>query len=399
MWRRAWVEVDLDALSDNYKTIRAMLSPKTKLCCVIKANAYGHGALTVATLYESLGADYFAVSNIEEALELRLGGITLPILVLGYTSPESAALLAKYRITQCVFSLDYARALSKEVERAGVLIDIHVKLDSGMGRIGFPIRSEESLLKSLEEITEAISLAGLRHEGIFTHFAKSDMGDEGRDFTKAQLSAFERMISLLAARGITFAIRHAANSAAICDYPESAFDMVRAGIVLYGYPPSSALVNTPSLRPALSLKSVLDMTKPLSKGESVSYGGDFVASEGRTVATVPIGYADGLWRSLAREGLYPEVRGKRAPIIGRVCMDQCMLDVSHIENAAVGDVVTVYGDPAEPIDALAERCGTIPYELICSLGERLPRVYLKSGEIVAIKDRILPEERDFSNII
>ncbi len=392
MWRRAWVEVDLDALSDNYRVIRSALAPETKLCCVIKANAYGHGALTVASLYETLGADFLAVSNIEEALELRLGGITLPILILGYTSPESAKVLAEQDISQCVFSKDYAKALSEEAEKSGVAVKIHIKLDSGMGRIGFPVRSEEALRRSVDEITETIALPRLCREGIFTHFAKSDMGKDGRAFTEMQLSYFRRALALLKARGITFPIRHAANSAAFCDYPDAAFDMVRAGIVLYGYPPSSDVEHLPSIRAALSLKSILDMIKPLPVGESLSYGGDYIADTERTVATVPIGYADGLWRSMAGEGLYPTVRGKRARLVGRVCMDQCMLDVSEIPDAAVGDVVTVFGSQGEPIDTLAERIGTIPYELICALGERLPRVYLKKGKIVTIKDRILPEE-------
>lgn len=392
MWRRAWVEVDLDALADNYRVIRGALAPRTKLCCVIKANAYGHGALTVASLYESLGADFLAVSNVEEALELRLGGVTLPILILGYTSPESARALAEHRISQCVFSLDYARALSREAEAAGVMVDIHIKIDSGMGRIGFPVRSCETFSRAIDEIAVAASLPRLRREGIFTHFAKSDMGERGRAFTEGQLADFRKTLRALEARGITFPIVHAANSAAICDYPDATFDMVRAGIVLYGYPPSDGLNTSLPVRPALSLKSILDMVKPLAVGESLSYGGDFVAERETLVATVPIGYADGLWRSMAANGLYPTLRGHAARVIGRLCMDQCMLDVSEIPDAALGDVVTVFGGDAEDASSLAARNGSIAYELICALGERLPRVYYRSGEIVAIKDRILPEE-------
>ena len=392
MWRRAWVEIDLDALTDNFRAIRRMLSPNTKLCCVIKANAYGHGALTVASLYEALGADFLAVSNIEEALEVRLGGITLPILILGYTSPEEAGALAGYGITQCVFSLDYAKALSREAEKAGVTVKAHIKLDSGMGRIGFPIGPLSPLEDSLSEIVTAVSLPALSCEGVFTHFAKSDMGEAGRAYTEEQLRCFRHALALLSERGVTFGTVHAANSAALCDYPDAAFDMVRAGIVLYGYPPSSETVGLPPLRPALSLKSVLDMIKPLAVGQSVSYGGDFVADTPTAVATVPIGYADGLWRGMSVKGLNPTVAGKPCPVIGRICMDQCMLDVSDAPDAALGDVVTVFGAGGEAIDALAERLGTIPYELICALGERLPRVYYRSGEAVAIKDRILPEE-------
>lgn len=392
MWRRAWVEIDLDALAYNYRVIRHTLAPDTKLCCVIKANAYGHGALTVASLYETLGADYLAVSNIEEALELRLGGITLPVLILGYTSPESARVLADHGISQCVFSAEYARALSYEAQRAGVTVKAHIKIDSGMGRIGFPVCTQESLESSLDEIVKVASMPSLIMEGIFTHFAKSDMGEAGRSYTERQISSFRQVIDSLKARGVAFSITHAANSAALCDYPDAAFDMVRAGIVLYGYPPSFDVRNLPPLKQALSLKSILDMIKPVSVGQSLSYGGDFVADCEKTVATVPIGYADGLWRGMSVKGLYPTVRGKSAEVIGRICMDQCMLDVSEIPEAAVGDVVTVFGLGGEEIDRLAARIGTIPYELICALGERLPRVYYRSGEMVAIKDRILPEE-------
>ena len=386
MWQRAWVEIDMDALRDNYRAVRGALDTKCKLCCVVKANAYGHGAVVIASLYEHLGADFLAVSNIEEALELRLGGITLPILILGYTDPKSAYLLAANNISQCVFSLDYAKALSNEAKRADVSLKIHLKLDSGMGRIGFSLLGEGVI----DEIASALSLPCLVREGVFTHFAKSDMGNEGKAYTKAQLSRFLSAVSALEARGFTFPIRHAANSAAICDYPEACLDMVRAGIVLYGYHPSAMLANTLSLRPALSLKSVVDMVKVIGVGESVSYGGSFVAKCPTAIATVPIGYADGLWRSMAQNGLYPTVRGRAARLVGRVCMDQCMLDVTAIEGVLVGDLVTVFGNGGEAVSSLADRLGTIPYELICALGERLPRVYFENGEIVTIKDRILP---------
>ena len=390
MWRRAWVEIDIGALQDNFLAVRRTIASSCKLCCVVKANAYGHGAVVVASLYERLGADFLAVSNIEEALELRFGGITLPILILGYTAPESAMMLAANNISQCVFSLDYAEALSREAKKANVTVKIHVKLDSGMGRIGFPVRDGAQFEKNIDEIVTALSLDNLCREGIFTHFAKSDMGDEGDEFTKRQFDRFQAAIEALKTRGYTFLIRHAANSAAILDHPDTCLDMVRAGIVLYGYAPSGDVRRSLSLRPALSLKTVIDMVKVMEVGESVSYGGRFVASEPTTIATVPIGYADGLWRGMGDLGLYPVVKGQKTALVGRICMDQCMLNLTNAENACVGDTVTVYGTGGESIEALALRCGTIPYELICALGERLPRVYFENGEIVAIKDRILP---------
>lgn len=380
-FRRAWVEVDLDALEENFKAVRRTLSPDTKLCCVIKANAYGHGALTVASLYESLGADFFAVATVEEALELRLGGISRPILILGYTPPEAVKKLAEYDISQCVFSLAYAQALSQKAESLGVSVKIHIKLDSGMGRIGFSLRSDAAFSRSIGEVAAASSLPGLVREGIFTHFAKSDMGKAGEDYTREQIALFEKAIDSLSARGITFPICHAANSAAIFDYPEANFDMVRAGIVLYGYPPSSAVKGLPALKPALALKTVVDMVKSISAGESVSYGGDYIADGERVIATLPIGYADGLWRSVGNIALRPKVLGKDAFLVGRVCMDQCMLDVTAIEGVKVGDEVTVFGGDGESLEALAERLGTISYELICALGVRLPRVYTRGQKL------------------
>lgn len=390
MWKRAWVEVDLDALKENYIAVRRVIPHKTKLCCVVKANAYGHGAPVVAALYETLGADFLAVSNIEEALELRLGGITLPILILGYTAPACAEILARHQISQSVFSKEYAEALSAEAVKAGVCVTVHIKLDSGMGRIGFSVRDEAALCESVNAIEAALALPNLCKEGIFTHFAKSDMGDGGKDFTKAQLDAFLEATARLEKRGITFSIRHAANSAAIFDYPESSLDMVRAGIVLYGYPPSDDLSSPCTLSPALSVKSVVSMVKTVKAGESVSYGGDFVADSFCRIATVPIGYADGLWRSMEKNRLSLSFGGIPTPIVGRICMDQCMIDVSACGAVAVGDTVTVFGVGGESVEALAKRAGTIPYEIVCALGARLPRVYLEHGERMAIRDRILP---------
>ncbi|MBQ7365518.1 MAG: alanine racemase [Clostridia bacterium] len=390
VWQRAWVEIDLDALCENFRCVKAALSPSTKLCCVVKANAYGHGAVTVAKLYESLGADFFAVSNLEEALELRLGGITLPILNLGYATPESAAILAAHRISQCVFSKEYAEALSEAARTASVTVKIHLKLDSGMGRIGFSIRHSETMDRVLQEIETVLSLPALEREGVFTHFAMSDMGAEGDAYTREQFRLFSEALAKLSQRGFTFPIRHAANSAAIFDYPEMHLDMVRAGIVLYGYPPSGALRRLPTLTPALSLKGVVDMVKTVETGDSVSYGGMFVAEKPTRVATVPIGYADGFWRRLTQVTPRFALGRETVGLIGRICMDQCMLDVSAIPNVKVGDTVTFYGGEGESVASLAERLDTISYELITALGERLPRVYYRNHKLVALTNRILP---------
>lgn len=387
--RRAWAEVDLDALRHNYRQIRASLSESTKLCCVIKANAYGHGAVTLARCYENMGADFLAVSNLSEALELRYADISLPILILGYTPPEAAAVLSKQNISQCVFSPDYAIALADAAEKAGVSVKAHIKVDSGMGRLGFSLCREEKIQSAAKAIKACFAGKSLLPEGIFTHFASADEGEAGREFTKRQLSLFVRLTDLLAADGLIFALRHAANSAAIACYPEASLDMVRAGLVLYGMAPSRE-VSSDGLLPALELKTVISHIKTIGAGESVSYGRSFVADRDMRVATLPIGYADGLWRAAGAEGHGVYWRGSFAPIIGRICMDQCMIDISALPEAKEGDAVTVYGGAGESVVTLAEKLGTIPYEILCALGERIPRVYFENGKAVSVFDRILP---------
>jgi len=387
--KRAWAEVNLDAICHNYNLIRASLPKETKLCCVIKANAYGHGAVTLARCYEKVGADFLAVSNLSEALELRYEKINLPILILGYTPPEAAKVLYENNISQCVFSPDYARALANAARLAGVSVKAHIKVDTGMGRLGFALRHEEDLLRCSDEIAVSLADSALVAEGIFTHFASADEGEAGEDFTQEQLSLFLQLTKVLQDRGISFAVRHAANSAATLCYPEASLDMVRAGIVLYGMTPSSCVVGN-RLVPALELKTVISHIKTLSQGESVSYGRTFVADKEMRVATLPIGYADGFWRAAGSVGHRVLLRGRFAPIIGRICMDQCMIDVSDIPDAKEGDTVTMYGGAGERVDSLAEQLGTIPYEILCAIGERIPRVYIENKKAVSVFDRILP---------
>lgn len=387
--RRAWAEVDLDAIRHNYDLIRKTIPKESKLCCVIKANAYGHGAVTLARLYETLGADFLAVSNLDEALELRYADITLPILILGYTAPEAVAVLHEKNISQCVFSPDYAKALSEKAKASGLAVKVHIKVDTGMGRIGFSLRHKEDTDACAKDIMACFANTSLIPEGIFTHFASADEGEGGRDYTKMQFALFTALTEVLKQEGLSFALHHAANSAAIFSYPETALDMVRAGILLYGCVPSSQ-VEKRGLMPALEVKTVISHIKEISQGESVSYGRTFVADKTMRVATLPIGYADGLWRSAGERGLSFFLHGKYAPIIGRICMDQCMIDISHIPECGVGDTVTVFGGEGEPIDILANRLGTIPYEIMCALGERIPRAYLENKKILSVFDRILP---------
>lgn len=388
--RRTWAEIDLDGAERNYCEIRRTVGEKVKICCVIKANAYGHGAVRMAKFYQQLKADYLAVSNIEEALQLREHRITLPILVLGYTPEECAGLLSVHDITQTVYSYEYGKRLAQCAEQLGVKVKIHVKLDTGMGRIGFLCRQKTS--NELELVRQICMRPSFVTEGIFTHLAVADENMDGEAFTRRQFSLFQYGIGKLEAEGIRFEIRHCANSAAIFEYPEYHLDMVRAGIVLYGLKPSEKLRHTPDVHPVMTLKSVISHVKEVYPGETVSYGQTFLATRKTTVATIPIGYADGLWRGNGMSECYMLVKEHYAPIIGRICMDQLLLDVSEID-CREGDVVTVFGaDRTCSADSIARRNGTINYEIICAVGERVPRAFIQQGRICDWQDSIYQED-------
>lgn len=386
--KRYWAEVNLDAICYNFEQIRARLCENTKICCVVKANAYGHGAVCLAQLYEGLGADFFAVSNIEEAIQLRENGINKPVLILGYTPAECVELLEKYDISQSVFSAEYAESIANKAMEMGLKIKIHIKLDTGMGRIGFDAKNNSCV----EQVCNICKNKSFIPEGIFTHFAIADGGNDGAEYTKMQFEHFTNTVTELENMGVSFAIRHCANSATIADYPEYQLDMVRAGIVLYGLQPSQDVLHPLDLKETLCLKAIISQVKALKKGDSVSYGCTFTADKDMVIATVPAGYADGYWRSNSQNGAYLLVQGKKAPIVGRVCMDQLMIDVTGIDNVSAGDIVTVMGtDGTEKIDAesLAVLNDTIGYEILCSIGERVPRVYKKDNEVIAVKDSIV----------
>lgn len=382
---RTWAQVDMDAICHNYHTVRRALRPEVKLCCVVKANAYGHGASRLAPLYQQLGADWFAVSNIQEAMHLRRWGITRPVLILGYTSPACAAQLAQYDLSQCVYSGEYGHRLSACAAEAGVTVKIHIKIDTGMGRLGFvPAEVTQGTVAAV------CGLPGLQPEGVFTHFASADEGEEGDAFSRRQYDAFCAAVDTLARQGVTFSLRHCANSAALMEYPAYQLDMVRAGIVLYGLPPSEELRCVPELHPAMSLCSVISHVKTVPPGTPISYGRTFVTPREMRIATVPIGYADGYWRSNGTVGATLTVAGHRAPIVGRVCMDQLLIDVTDLPPVAIGDKVVVFGPaPALTAGELAALNGTIGYEVVCGVGERVPRLYTRNGEVVDVLDNIL----------
>lgn len=390
--KRTWADIDLDAIEHNYHVIRDAVKSETMICCIIKADAYGHGAVMLAHEYERLGADWFAVSNIEEATQLRTNGISTPILILGYTPPEMAYELASNNISQSILSIDYAKKLSDCAAKSNVSVKVHIKVDTGMSRIGFMYQSPMRDGKSIDEMADACRLPNLLPEGIFTHFAVADEGEDGENFTKEQFDDFIDAVSKLEHLGIKFKIRHCSNSAAIFDYPEYYLDMVRPGVILYGLEPSSKIENPHDLVPAMELKTVISLIKTVEPCSSVSYGRTYITEKPTKIATLPIGYADGYLRAYSGRADVI-VNGKRAPIIGRVCMDQLMIDVTDCTGINEGDTVTVFGkDKGEylSIDELANMAGTINYELICILGKRVPRIYKRGGKTVGYLNYICP---------
>lgn len=383
MVKRTWAEISLNAIEHNYNVIRNKVADDTKVCCVIKADGYGHGAVELSQVYEKLGADFFAVSNIDEGIEIRKSGSKLPIVILGYTPVSEAENLAEYDISQAVFSLEYAKELSEKCVEEDCICKMHIKVDSGMSRIGFMCQEFPRDEYSIEEICEACCLPNLEVEGLFTHFCVSDEDAEGREFTNKQYENFIHVRDSLKKRGVDISVVHCSNSGAIEDYPETCCDMVRAGIILYGLAPSSKLADRLDLVPAMTLKTVVAFVKEVQKGATISYGRTFTADRKMKIATVPIGYADGFIRQNAKDG-YMMVNGKKAKIVGRICMDQTMLDVTDIEEVKTGDEVVVFGtgENGEPTaDSLAENTGTINYETVCLVGKRVPRIYIKDGKI------------------
>lgn len=383
MVKRTWAEISLNAIEHNYNVIRNKVADDTKVCCVIKADGYGHGAVELSQIYEKLGADFFAVSNIDEGIEIRKSGSKLPIVILGYTPVSEAENLSEYDISQAVFSLEYAKELSEKCVEEDCICKMHIKVDSGMSRIGFMCQEFPRDEYSIEEICEACCLPNLEVEGLFTHFCVSDEDAEGREFTNKQYENFIHVRDSLKKRGVDISVVHCSNSGAIEDYPETCCDMVRAGIILYGLAPSSKLADRLDLVPAMTLKTVVAFVKEVQKGATISYGRTFTADRKMKIATVPIGYADGFIRQNAKDG-YMTINGKKAKIVGRICMDQTMLDVTDIEDVKTGDEVVVFGtgENGEPTaDSLAENTGTINYETVCLVGKRVPRIYIKDGKI------------------
>ena len=386
--RRAWAEIDLDALAYNVANIKGTLNPSTKLMGVVKADAYGHGARTVGKELLALGADWLGVSNINEALSLRRSGIRAPILIFGVTPPEYAGRLAEEQITQTVFSPEYGAALEQAAAGQGVTVEIHVKIDTGMGRIGFDgFRPEEAC----REICRILQKKHLRATGVFTHFSCSDeLTPSAREYTRRQYELFLEVCRQVEREGFSLGLRHCCNSGGILAHREMQLDMVRAGLILYGLYPTPETRELMPLSPVMSLRAAVSMVKSVREGRMISYGRTFETPAPMEIATVPIGYADGYHRSLSNKGRML-LHGQYAPVVGRVCMDQLMLDVTGIPGVSADSTVTIVGIDGEKrisMEEFAESAGTINYEMICLVGRRVPRIYKKNGEEIAVVDYV-----------
>ncbi|OUP23667.1 alanine racemase [Gemmiger sp. An194] len=383
--KHCWAEVDLDALAHNFRLLQQHAG-FAAVCAVVKAGAYGHGDGIVCRTLADAGAKWFAVSCLAEALHLRSGGVTGEILILGHTDPTCAATLACHRLTQAVFSPEYARVLSSAALEAGARVRCHLKIDTGMGRLGFIARCEEDIPACLDQLEACFGLEGLEITGMFQHFAVADSHAAADvEYTNRQHSLFVQVKESLEARGHKLRTVHCCNSAALVEHPEWGMDLVRPGIVLYGCDPSDE-VHLDGLRPVLTLKTVVSQVKELLPGQALSYGLQFTADAPRKVATLCVGYADGYPRLLSGKGVC-SIGGHAAPVLGRVCMDQMMVDVTGLDNVQEGDEAVVFGGPgADSLNDVANKVGSIPYEIMCGLALRVPRVYLREGRCVAIAD-------------
>lgn len=351
---------------------------------IVKADAYGHGVEQTVTELVACGCSWFAVSNLEEALQVKSVAPACSVLILGYTPPEYSTALAVNGISQAVFNSEYAKALSDDAVGNGVEVRIHIKADTGMSRLGFAYHDSEEDYDTPAQIAAACRLPGLYPEGIFTHFASADE-ENGEVFTRLQYELFLKLIHEVKELGTEFEKRHCCNSAAIVLYPEMHLDLVRLGIILYGLSPSPMVERNISLRPVMEMKTVVSMVKDIPEGTPISYGRTFVSEKPMKIATVPVGYADGLPRTLS--GNFSVcVNGVKAPVVGRICMDQCMIDITDLEDVHEGMTVTVFGGDGASVDEIAAKCSLINYEIICGINKRVPRVYRKDGGVVAIYD-------------
>lgn len=367
---RTYARVDLSAIVHNICEVKKRIDSHVKVMAVIKADGYGHGAVEAGMALRNI-VDYFGVATIEEAVELRNAGLMLPILILGYTMHGKYADVVQYDVTQTIYNYEDAKLLSSEADRQGKTVKVHIALDTGMTRIGFlPVK------ETLPEIKRIAALPAIEVEGLFTHMSCADEKD--KTYAKKQMKRFDDFVVMLDEAGVEIAIKHICNSAGIMEFDDHRYDMVRSGIITYGlYPSEEVMKERLDLRPAISWYAHVTHVKTSPAGEGVSYGATYVTKQPTRIATIGLGYADGYSRGLSNKGSVL-IRGKRAPIIGRVCMDQFMVDVSGIPDVEVEDVVTLVGidgDEHISVEEVAELCSSFNYEFVCDIGKRVPRVY------------------------
>ncbi len=384
-YKRLTAEIDLDAVDFNIKSIIKRVDGRAKLIGTVKADAYGHGAIEVARVLEENGVDIFSVAMLDEAINLRKQGLDKTILMLGLTPPEYIKEALEYDVILPVVSYGEAVKISEEAKKLGKKAVVHIKLDTGMGRIGFRADCKETA----DEVEKVSKLDNIEINGIFTHFCTSDCKD--KTFTKIQKERFVNTVNAIEARGIHIPLKHASASAGLMDFDDMFFNAVRPGIILYGYYPSDEVMKERlPLKPVMSLKTYVTFIKEIEKGDSLGYGRTYIADEKRKIATIPAGYADGYNRLLSNKGRVL-VNGKSAPIKGRICMDQCMVDITGIEAKEWDEVVLLGRQGNEEItaDEIAETIGTISYEVLCMVSKRVPRVYIRSGKVVEEKNYLI----------
>ncbi len=382
---RAWAEINLDNIAHNVREIRKITNSKAEIMGVVKADAYGHGVMEVVRTLLDNGVTRLAVSMLDEAIELRNKGINVPVLVLNYTDPQRVEEIIRNNVIQTIFSHDLAEALSKAAVKLGRTVKIHIKIDTGMTRVGF-----DPGYSAVKDTVRIGKLPGIVVEGLFTHFASSDESD--RSYTNMQFERFMSICSELGRIGLHIPVKHVCNSAGIIEYPSMHLNMVRPGIILYGMYPSVEVKKKIALKPAMSLKANIILVKDVEENTPVSYGRMFTTSRKSRIATLPVGYADGYSRVLSGKGKVI-VNGEYAPIVGRICMDQCMVDITDIkEEIKAGDEVVMFGEQNErkiSVEDIAGIIGTINYEIVCLIGRRVPRVYIRNGEIINVLNYLI----------
>ena len=384
-YNRAWAEINLDNIAHNYNEIKKHIG-NTKIMGVVKADGYGHGAVEISKTLINEGVDYLAVSMIDEGIQIRNADIDVPVLVFGHTSGALMEKLIEYNITQTVYDFDSAKMLNEIAGKSNKKIKVHIKIDTGMSRLGYQINE---MIEN--EIIKVYKLENLIIEGVYSHFSVADENDI--EFTKMQLNKFLDVISRIEKRGVVIPIKHISNSGGTLFFEEARLDMVRPGIIIYGlYPNNLRGLEGWDLRPAMELKANVTLDKKLALGESVSYGRTYVTKESTKVATIPIGYADGYLRALQGK-VYMLIKGKRVKVVGRICMDQCMVNTNNIEEKIdIGDEVVIIGKQGIEeirVEDIADMLDTINYEIICVIGKRIPRVYKKGNKVVSYMNYLI----------